>query len=74
MSDFAHIMLSWLMRRQEFSQEEFDKDFIKYFSSNPNGYDEVIKTVKEQVPEQLKQRFIDMFTRLNEKAKKGEQQ
>ena len=68
MNDFAYIMLSWLTG-QEFPQEEFEKDFIDYFKSNPNGYDEVMKLVNEKVPEQLKQRFIDMFTRLNEKAK-----
>ena len=70
MNDFAYIMLSWLTG-QEFPQEEFDKAFIDYFKTNPNGYDEVMKEVNEKVPKQLKQRFIDIFTQLNEKAKEN---
>lgn len=70
MNDFAYIMLSWLTG-QEFPQEEFDKAFIDYFKTKPNGYDEVMKEV-EQMPEDLRQRFIDMFTRLNDKAKEDE--
>jgi hypothetical protein len=66
MDNFGFLILSWLVG-QEFPQEEFDKDFIDYFKTNPNGYDEVMKEVK-QVPEDLRQRFIDMFTRLNDKA------
>lgn len=70
MNVFAHVLLSWLTG-QEFSQEDFDKNFVEYFKHNPNGFDEVIKAVKEQVPEQLKQRFLDMFTRLNDIAKEA---
>lgn len=68
MSNFGYIMMSWLTG-QEFPQDEFDKAFIDYFKNNPNGYDEVIKLVNEKVPEQLKQRFTELFTRLNDKAK-----
>lgn len=68
MNDFAYIMLSWLTG-QEFPQEKFDKCFIDYFKNNPNGYDDVIKLVNEQVPEELKQRFTELFTRLNDKTK-----
>ena len=66
MNNFGLLILSWLAG-QEFPQEEFDKDFIDYFKTNPNGYDEVMKQIG-QVPEDLRQRFIDMFTRLNDKA------
>lgn len=66
MNNFGPLLLSWLTG-QEFPQEEFDKAFIDYFKTNPNGYDEVMKEV-EQVPENLRQQFIDMFTRLNDKA------
>lgn len=66
MNNFGLLILSWLVG-QEFPQEEFDKAFIDYFKTNPNGYDEVMKEV-EQVPEDLRQRFIDMFTRLKDKA------
>lgn len=66
MNNFGLLILSWLAG-QEFPQEEFDKAFIDYFKTNPNGYDEVMKEV-EQVPEDLRQRFIDMFTRLKDKA------
>lgn len=66
MNNFGLLILSWLAG-QEFPQEEFDKAFIDYFKTNPNGYDEVMKEV-EQVPKDLRQRFIDMFTRLKDKA------
>ena len=66
MNNFGLLILSWLIG-QEFPQEEFDKTFIDYFKTNPNGYDEVMKEV-EQVPEDLRQRFIDIFTKLNDKA------
>lgn len=66
MNNFGLLILSWLVG-QEFPQEKFDKAFIDYFKTNPNGYDEVMKEV-EQVPENLRQRFIDMFTRLKDKA------
>ena len=66
MDNFGLLILSWLTG-QEFPQEDFDKAFIDYFKTNPNGYDEVMKEV-EQVPEDLRQRFIDMFTRLKDKA------
>lgn len=69
MNDFACIMFSWLTG-QELPQEEFDKDFIKYFKSNPNGYDEVMKAV-EQVPENIREGIRERFNKLYEQAKKG---
>ena len=38
---------------QEKFDKMFDEGFIKYFRDNPNGYDEVMKSV-EQVPEDIR--------------------
>jgi hypothetical protein len=71
MNNFGLLMLSWLAG-QEFPQEEFDKAFIDYFKTNPNGYDEVMKSV-EQVPENIREGIRERFNKLYEQAKKGGQ-
>lgn len=67
--------MSWLFGQS--SQEEFDtmfdESFIRYFKDNPDGYEEVMKAVNEQVPEDAKDRIRDRFNKIYEQSKMSEQ-
>ena len=73
MDGYASIILSSLfgmpMDKEKFDKM-FDEGFIKYFRNNPNGYDEVMKSV-EQVPEDIREGIRERFNKLYEQAKKG---
>lgn len=75
-NDLGSIFMSWLFGQS--SQEEFDTmfddSFIRYFKDNPDGYEEVMKAVNKQVPENIKEGILERFNRLYEKAKKGGEQ
>lgn len=72
-NDLGSIFMSWLFGQS--SQEEFDTmfddSFIRYFKDNPDGYEEVMKVVNEQVPEDIREGILERFNRLYEQSKKG---
>ncbi len=72
-NDLGSIFMSWLFRQS--SQEEFDTmfddSFIRYFKDNPDGYDDVMKVVNKQVPEDIREDILERFNRLYEQSKKG---
>jgi hypothetical protein len=73
MDGYASMILSLLFGMpmdQEKFDKMFDEGFIKYFRDNPNGYDEVMKSV-EQVPEDIREGIRERFNKLYEQAKKG---
>jgi hypothetical protein len=59
-------------------QEEFDKffdeSFIKYFNDNPNGYDEAMRLIDEQVPTDAKDMIRERMNKIYEQSKKGGEQ
>jgi len=72
-NDLGSIFMSWLFGQS--SQEEFDTmfddSFTRYFKDNPDGYEEVMKAVNEQVPEDIREGILERFNRLYEQSKKG---
>lgn len=71
--NFGDVFMAFFLR-MPLDKEEFDKffdeSFIKYFQDNPNGYDEVMKIINEQVPEDAKDRIRDRFNKIYEQSKK----
>lgn len=65
----------WFIMGMPLDEEEFDKffdeSFIKYFRDVPNGYDEVMRIIDEQVPEDAKDRIRDRFNKIYEQSKEG---
>lgn len=49
----------------------FDESFIKYFQDNPNGYDEAMRLIDEQVPADYKDMMIERMNKIYEQSKKG---
>lgn len=57
------------LKKEEFDKF-FDESFIKYFRDVPNGYDEVMRIIDKQVPEDAKDRIRDRFNKIYEQSKK----
>lgn len=72
MNDLVLTFLSFMfgvpVHKEKFDNM-FDESFIKYFRDNPNGYDEVMKAVDEQVPEGIGGGIRERFNRLYEQSK-----
>lgn len=75
--NFGDVFMAFFMGmpldKEEFDTM-FDDSFIRYFKDNPDGYEEVMKAVNEQVPEDIREGILERFNRLYEKAKKGGEQ
>ena len=73
-NDLGSIFMSWLFGQsgQEEFDTMFDDSFIRYFKDNPDGYEEVMNAVNEQVPEDIREGILERFNRLYEQAKKEE--
>lgn len=72
--NFGDVFMAFFMG-MPLDKEEFDKffddSFIRYFKDNPDGYEEVMKAVNEQVPEDIREGILERFNRLYEQSKKG---
>lgn len=72
--NFGDVFMAFFMG-MPLDQEEFDKffdeSFIKYFRDNPNGYDQVMKSLDEvqQVSEDTKAMVKERFNRIYEQSK-----
>jgi hypothetical protein len=72
--NFGNVFMAFFMGtplNQEEFDTMFDDSFIRYFKDNPNGYEEVMKAVNEQVPEDIREGILERFNRLYEQSKKG---
>lgn len=71
--NFGDVFMAFFMG-MPLDKEEFDKffdeSFIKYFRDVPNGYDEVMRIIDKQVPEDAKDRIRDRFNNIYEQSKK----
>ena len=66
---FMAFFLGTPLNQEEFDTM-FDDSFIRYFKDNPDGYEEVMKAVNEQVPEDIREGILERFNRLYEQSKK----
>lgn len=58
------------LNKEEFDKF-FDESFIKYFRDVPNGYDEVMRIIDEQVPANSKDMMKERMNKIYEQSKKG---
>lgn len=72
--NFCDVFMAFFMG-MPLDKEEFDKffddSFIKYFNDVPNGYDEAMKLIDEQVPAEYKDMMIERMNKIYEQSKKG---
>ena len=76
MDGYASMILSLLFGMpmdQEKFDKMFDEGFIKYFRDNPNGHDEVMRVIDEQVPADLKDMIRERMNKIYEQSKQGGQ-
>lgn len=71
--NFGDVFMAFFMG-MPLDQEEFDKffdeSFIKYFRDVPNGYDEVMRLIEEQVPANSKDMIRERMNKIYEQSKK----
>jgi len=72
--NFGDVFMAFFMG-MPLDKEEFDKffdeSFIKYFRDVPNGYDEVMRLIEEQVPEDSKDMIRKRMNKIYEQSNKG---
>ena len=65
--NFGDVFMAFFMG-MPLDQEEFDKffdeSFIKYFRDVPNGYDEVMRLIEEQVPANSKDTIRERMNKI----------
>ena len=70
--NFGDVFMAFFMG-MPLDQDEFDKffdeSFVKYFQDNPNGYDEVMRLIEEQVPENSKDMIRERMKKIYEQSK-----
>ena len=69
MTNLGLSILSCFIEAEEFDKK-YDDFFINYFRTNPHGFEEQIRLVKEKLPNGFNELIIERLTKLYEQAKK----